>query len=187
MTSLARRGVLKCLPVAAGAVLTGGAASPRAAARQEAGASFPQPETRRTPPHTERLETRLTVAFTEQALPGIGTVTTRTYEGTIPGPTLRVRPGDSLEITHVNALPPNDEAAQHDMNIPHHFNTFNLHTHGMHVDPTGEADNIYRTFEPSETPGAPPPTAVSSTSRRIIRPARSGTTRTITAPRRPSC
>lgn len=98
-----------------------------------------------------------------------------------------MRPGDSLEITHVNALPPNDGAAQHDMNIPHHFNTFNLHTHGMHVDPTGEADNIYRTFEPSETPGAPPPTAVSSRSRRIIRPARSGTTRTITAPRRPSC
>ncbi|WP_327183656.1 multicopper oxidase family protein [Streptomyces sp. NBC_01334] len=154
MTSLARRGVLKCLPVAAGAVLTGGAASPRAAARPEAGASFPQPETRRTPPHTGRLETRLTVAFTEQALPGAGTVTTRTYEGTIPGPTLRVRPGDSLEITHVNALPPNAEAARHDMNVPHHFNTFNLHTHGMHVDPTGEADNIYRTFEPSETPGS---------------------------------
>ncbi|WP_405768204.1 multicopper oxidase domain-containing protein [Streptomyces sp. NBC_00080] len=154
MTSLARRGVLKCLPVAAGAVLAGGAASPRAAARQEAGASFPQPETRRTPPHTDRLETRLTVAFTEQEFPGVGTVTTRTYEGAVPGPTLRVRPGDSLEITHVNALPPNGGAAQHDMNVPHHFNTFNLHTHGMHVDPTGEADNIYRTFEPSETPGS---------------------------------
>ncbi|KQX83228.1 hypothetical protein ASD48_08545 [Streptomyces sp. Root1310] len=146
--------MLKCLPVAAGAVLTGVAASPRAAARQEAGAFFPQPEIRRTPPHTGRLETRLTVAFTEQALPGAGTVTTRTYEGRIPGPTLRVRPGDSLEITHVNALPPNGGTAQHDMNIPHHFNTLNLHTHGMHVDPTGEADNIYRTFEPSETPGS---------------------------------
>ncbi|MET8168583.1 multicopper oxidase domain-containing protein [Streptomyces sp. NPDC005329] len=157
MTSLARRGVLKCLPVAAGAVVTGMAASPRAVARQETDPSFPQPETRRTAPDTGRLETRLTVGFTEQVIPGVGTVTTRTYEGTIPGPTLRVRPGDSLEITQVNALPPNADAthadAMHqDMNIPHDFNTFNLHTHGLHVDPTGEADNIYRTFEPSETP-----------------------------------
>ncbi|MFD9430434.1 multicopper oxidase family protein [Streptomyces sp. NPDC060002] len=162
MTSLARRGVLKCLPVAAGAVLTGMAASPRAVARQEADEaepSFPQPQTRRTPPHTGRLETRLTVGFTEQTLPGVGTVTTRTYEGTIPGPTLRVRPGDTLEITQVNALPPNAGTAHAEetpqgMNVPHHFNTFNLHTHGLHVDPTGEADNIYRAFEPSDTPGA---------------------------------
>ncbi|WP_406008324.1 multicopper oxidase domain-containing protein [Streptomyces sp. NBC_00637] len=155
MTSLARRGVLKCLPVAAGAVMTGLAASPRAVARQETAASFPQPEIRGTAPDTGRLETRLTVGFTERMIPGVGTVTTRTYEGTIPGPTLRVRPGDSLEITHVNALPPNDAAAaaHQDMNLPHHFNTFNLHTHGMHVDPTGESDNIYRVFEPSDTAG----------------------------------
>lgn len=165
MTSpLARRGVLKCLPVVAGAVVTGGATTSHAAAspatashavaREGAGPVFPQPEIRRTPPSkgAGRLDTRLTVEFTERVVAGVGSVATRTYEGSIPGPTLRVRPGDTLEITHVNALPPNTGMHQ-DINIPHHFNTFNLHTHGMHVDPTGDADNVFRAFEPADTQG----------------------------------
>ena len=31
----------------------------------------------------------------------------RSYEGMIPGPTLRVRPGDVLRIRLINDLPPN--------------------------------------------------------------------------------
>ncbi len=31
----------------------------------------------------------------------------RTYEGKVPGPTLRMKPGDTLRITLVNDLPPN--------------------------------------------------------------------------------
>ncbi|MEV1062301.1 multicopper oxidase domain-containing protein [Streptomyces sp. NPDC050263] len=72
----------------------------------------------------------------------------------MPGPTLRVRAGDSLEITQVNALPPNTAGMHADVNVPHHFNTFNLHTHGMHGDPTGDADNVYRAFEPAAAGGA---------------------------------
>ncbi|MFC4502649.1 MULTISPECIES: multicopper oxidase family protein [Streptomyces] len=154
MSALHRRGVLKGLPVAAGVAVAGLAAGPRAVARSGNDPAFPQPEKRASLPDTGRLRTRLTVAFTEQVLPGVGKVLTRTYEGTIPGPTLRVRPGDTMEITHVNALPPNTGAMHEDMNIPHHFNTFNLHTHGMHVDPTGESDNVFRAFEPAETAGA---------------------------------
>ncbi|MEH0512646.1 MULTISPECIES: multicopper oxidase family protein [unclassified Streptomyces] len=166
MTSLARRDVLKCLPVVAGAAVTGTAVTGTAAARAagsrgsalraDADAGFPQPETRRADPDTGRLATRLTVAFTELAVPGVGSVLTRAYEGSVPGPTLRVRPGETLEIMQVNALPPNAEAmreAHPDMNVPHHFNTFNLHTHGMHVDPSGEADNVFRAFEPAAVPG----------------------------------
>ena len=50
-----------------------------------------------------------------------------TYNGTTPGPTLRVRPGDVLSITLVNRL---GEAT-------------NLHTHGLHVSPSGHADNVF--------------------------------------------
>ncbi|MDQ0961062.1 FtsP/CotA-like multicopper oxidase with cupredoxin domain [Streptomyces sp. B4I13] len=174
MTSLARRDVLKCLPVVAGAAVTGAvgsgaagsgaavaapgvaldAGATRAAVRAVGGAGFPQPETRRADPDTGRLVTRLTVAFTELAVPGVGRVLTRTYEGSVPGPTLRVRPTETLEITQVNALPPDTATTHHeDVNVPHHFNTFNLHTHGLHVDPEGESDNVFRSFEPAGAPG----------------------------------
>ncbi|MFD5267904.1 multicopper oxidase family protein [Streptomyces sp. NPDC058335] len=153
MTALPRRGVLKSLPLAAGAVLTAPTPGAHAVSRRRDDHVFPEPETRRTPPRTNSLTTQLTVGFSEQALPGVGTIRTRTYEGAIPGPTFRVRPGDGLEITHVNALPPDTAAPHHDINIPHGFNTFNLHTHGMHVDPTGDADNVFRAFEPAEVPG----------------------------------
>ncbi|WP_460062736.1 multicopper oxidase family protein [Streptomyces sp. YKOK-I1] len=157
MASVPRRGVLKGLPLAAGAAIAGRATGAHADAlpttRTAAGTPFPQPATRTVRPRPRRLETRLTVGFTEQRLPGVGTVLTRTYDGSLPGPTLRVRPGDSLHITHVNALPPNPAPAHHDsgMNVPHGFNTFNLHLHGMHVAPTGEADNVFRSFEPAAT------------------------------------
>ncbi|MCQ9132939.1 multicopper oxidase family protein [Streptomyces hilarionis] len=153
MTALSRRGVLKSLPLAAGAVVAAGAASPPAAARQAADPPFPEPETRSSSPDTGRLTTRLTVRFTDLDVPGVGRVSTRTYEGTVPGPTLRVHPGDSLDITQVNALPANGDATHEEMNLPHHFNSFNLHTHGMHVDPTGEADNVFRVFEPAAVRG----------------------------------
>lgn len=50
------------------------------------------------------------------------------YEGSIPGPTLRVRPGDRLEIQLANNLGGRDT---------------NLHVHGMHVSPEGNGDNIF--------------------------------------------
>jgi FtsP/CotA-like multicopper oxidase with cupredoxin domain len=52
-----------------------------------------------------------------------------TYNGGTPGPTLRVRPGDVLTVTLVNHL---DEPTS-------------LHTHGLHVSPTGAGDNPFVT------------------------------------------
>ncbi|MFI8964996.1 multicopper oxidase family protein [Streptomyces sp. NPDC053493] len=93
------------------------------------------------------MEQTLDVRFTEVAVPGYGPITTRTYNGTIPGPTLRVRGGQTLRLTHVNGLPPNPPSAG-GHNTPHHPNSFNLHTHGMHVSPSGLADNVMREFAP---------------------------------------
>ncbi|GAA3642312.1 hypothetical protein GCM10022267_31220 [Lentzea roselyniae] len=110
---------------------------------------FPQPSARTSA--GGRLETTLRVGFAKNRIRGLGTIVTRAYEGSIPGPTLRVRPGDKLVLNQLNLLPPNpDQDHVHDHNTPHHFNTFNLHTHGLHVDPGGIADNVFRSFTPRD-------------------------------------
>ena len=57
------------------------------------------------------------------------------YNGTSPGPTLRVAPGDVLRVTLANHLD----------------DTTNLHTHGLHVSPKGNGDNVFRMVEPGQS------------------------------------
>jgi FtsP/CotA-like multicopper oxidase with cupredoxin domain len=57
-----------------------------------------------------------------------------TYNGTVPGPTWRINPGDVLEIRVVNEL-----------GAP-----TNLHTHGLAVSPQGNGDNPFVTIGPGE-------------------------------------
>ena len=73
-----------------------------------------------------------------------------TFEGTIPGPTLEVNPGDRLSILIANDLPLNP-ANERGGFFPHDENTLNLHTHGLTVSPLGIADNIYREMKPGTT------------------------------------
>lgn len=54
------------------------------------------------------------------------------YNGMVPGPTLRARPGDTIVITLRNGL---DQPT-------------NLHTHGLHVSPEGTSDNIFHMIDP---------------------------------------
>jgi FtsP/CotA-like multicopper oxidase with cupredoxin domain len=75
----------------------------------------------------------------------------RTYEGTIPGPTLRVKPGDVLRIKLINDLPPNRDPAPVIHSLPHQFNTTNFHSHGLHVSPSGISDNAMRIMEPGKS------------------------------------
>ena len=72
------------------------------------------------------------VAAAAQVPWGAGSRYALTYNGTTPGPTLRLRPGDVLMITLRNQL---DRPT-------------NLHTHGLHVSPDGSADNIFVMVEP---------------------------------------
>jgi FtsP/CotA-like multicopper oxidase with cupredoxin domain len=58
-----------------------------------------------------------------------------TYNGSLPGPTLWVRPGDTLSVTLTNQL---DDPT-------------NLHTHGLHVSPEGSGDNVFRRIDPGAT------------------------------------
>ena len=78
-------------------------------------------------------------------------VTTFTYDNVLPGHTWEVSPGDTLRIDLVNDLPPLPHADPVDLTRPHAWTTTNLHTHGLHVSPAGNADNVFLSIEPGET------------------------------------
>jgi len=63
-----------------------------------------------------------------------GTRWALTYNGSTPGPTLRVRPGDVVKVTLENRLD----------------SPTNLHTHGLHISPEGDSDNVFVMVHPGE-------------------------------------
>ncbi|CAH0516006.1 unnamed protein product [Peronospora belbahrii] len=107
-------------------------------------------------PELEPLETRVSIngelhtgiTVTEK-LVNNGPIAfyTRAYENSVPGPLLVLKPGDVLNIHLVNNLGPN-EPGEWTRNTMHEPNNTNLHFHGMHVDPTGFEDNIFRIVTP---------------------------------------
>jgi FtsP/CotA-like multicopper oxidase with cupredoxin domain len=94
----------------------------------------PPGEDLREPPVIESRDGRLSVTLT--AAPGTRIAGRDTaalgYNGSSPGPTIRVRPGDLLSIRLVNGL---DRPT-------------NLHTHGLLVSPGGNGDNPFVRVEP---------------------------------------
>lgn len=72
------------------------------------------------------LETQLTARRGAVNVAG-QSIELMSYNDQIPGPRLEVRPGDTVRLTLDNQL---SEAT-------------NLHFHGLHVSPTGNADNIF--------------------------------------------
>lgn len=80
------------------------------------------------------LEVAMTAVAGATKLAG-RTVRAAGYDGRVPGPTLRVRPGDRMVITLRNAL----------------AETTNLHTHGLLVSPQGNGDNPFVEIEPGES------------------------------------
>lgn len=91
------------------------------------------------------LATSLTVQYGDNVI-GNDKVRLRSYEGKLVGPTLRVRPGDTLRVAFRNDLPGDPDAAPHahhsNTENPAVFNDTNLHTHGLHVSPRDPADNV---------------------------------------------
>ncbi|WP_295016082.1 multicopper oxidase family protein [uncultured Micrococcus sp.] len=79
---------------------------------------------------------------------GARTAHVQAFNGSLPGPTLRVRPGDTLRVAMTNGL---DDPT-------------NLHVHGLHVSPQDNGDNPFVSIAPGETfdyeyvlPGDHPP------------------------------
>jgi FtsP/CotA-like multicopper oxidase with cupredoxin domain len=92
----------------------------------------------------------LTVKYGDNVI-GECPVHLRSYNGKLVGPTLRARPGDTLRITLVNKLPSDDGEMHHVMNTIGDLNHTNLHTHGLHVSPAGNSDNVLLDIAPNET------------------------------------
>jgi FtsP/CotA-like multicopper oxidase with cupredoxin domain len=61
--------------------------------------------------------------------------TALSYNGGLPGPTLRLQPGDRLQVQLVNRL----------------SDPTNLHVHGLHVSPDGNSDNPFVKIDPGTT------------------------------------
>lgn len=81
------------------------------------------------------------------------TVNMRSYNGCPSGPTISIKPGNTLKLNFTNNLPlnPNDGTcpSQPDHVTPHCFNNTNIHTHGLHISPSGSADNVLIALPPS--------------------------------------
>jgi hypothetical protein len=74
---------------------------------------------------------------------------TRGY-ATIPGPTIRVTPGESLHLELFNNLSSNNQFSQGE-NEYGYLNTTSLHTHGLHVSPAAWSDNVFSDVYPNAT------------------------------------
>src|SRR5262245_31113859 len=93
------------------------------------------------PPVLHSVNGVLTATLTESQGPAVvGDTLVQnvwTYNNSYVGPTLGVNPGDLLDLTIVNNLP----AGQ----------TTNLHTHGLHVSPLGNSDDVLLEIQPGES------------------------------------
>lgn len=102
------------------------------------------------------LDTTLTCSVKDVQVAG-RTSLMSVYEGSSPGPTLRVRPGDRLRINLINRLGSHPEGLSPESPficspvsptghaLGEHGSTCdtNLHLHGVHVSPEGNSDNIF--------------------------------------------
>jgi suppressor of ftsI len=92
---------------------------------------FPEPPMRFS--HGGLLETRLRASVSPVMINRHRYVTMN-YEGSYPGPTFILCPGDRLVVHFQNDLP---------------LDT-NLHLHGFHVSPSGSSDNVFLNFPPGQ-------------------------------------
>ena len=124
-------------------------ASPSSGPSLEPSVPLPQPEVETSVDGS--LVTTLRAMEAEVDL-GVGRIV-RTYawNGTLPGRTWEVRGGDTLHVELVNDLPALGEPHVMDMVRPHEWTTTNLHTHGLHVSPEGNGDNVFVSVAPGET------------------------------------
>ena len=104
---------------------------------------FQEPEITKNSTTINLSEDTITVPNIEEgANPGSTyTIIAHLYNCQLPGPTFRVKAGETIELTFNNNLPSNPEGddatcekLQH-ANKPACFNSTNMHFHGLHVSP----------------------------------------------------
>jgi FtsP/CotA-like multicopper oxidase with cupredoxin domain len=91
-----------------------------------------------------------TGALTPQVtrLPVNGTLTDLlTYNGTFPGPLVRLKRGEKWAMRFTNGLPADTSTNV----LGFARGVTNIHTHGWHVSPTGAMDDVMRRFQPGQS------------------------------------
>jgi FtsP/CotA-like multicopper oxidase with cupredoxin domain len=106
-----------------------------------------EPEVRRSANGV--LATRLRCAYAYRDIGGHAPLPAQLRGGL--GPTLRMKPGETLKIRLVNDLPPNRDMLPSNPSHRYHFNNTNLHFHGAHCSPSGIADNVMRSMTPGKS------------------------------------
>ena len=71
-------------------------------------------------------------------------------DGVVPGHTWELRGGDVLTVDLRNRLPELPHRPMMQMDRPHEWTTTNLHTHGLHVSPSGNGDNVFLEIAPGD-------------------------------------
>jgi FtsP/CotA-like multicopper oxidase with cupredoxin domain len=105
------------------------------------GSTFSDPPLANLSRNGNIVETTISTGMAQININGT-TVNMMVYNGSYPAPTIRVKSGDVLRVNFTNGLPADvgTNILGKDMSIT------NLHTHGWHVSPSGNADNIFLKF-----------------------------------------
>ncbi|MGB7415672.1 MAG: multicopper oxidase family protein [Thermosynechococcaceae cyanobacterium] len=130
MRSLNRRQFLALSASSAGAVLLSQCDRDQIQANPELQRNFPKLYTSSNGSLALDLE-----ASTDRIDLGSTSLNVLSYNGQIPGPRIEVQPGDMVRIRFQNNL----------------TEPTNLHYHGLHIPPTGKADNIFLRVASGET------------------------------------
>eukprot|EP01084_Bolivina_argentea_P155588 271139_1 len=78
------------------------------------------------------------------------TFTTRVYDHSLPGPTMKLKRGYKYELTYYNTLPPESADNPSGHNILKDPQTTNLHTHGLHISGEAPSDSVFDIMKPNE-------------------------------------
>jgi FtsP/CotA-like multicopper oxidase with cupredoxin domain len=129
--------LLMSLPAAFGPIGSSAGAAPLSKCHRKAPPiikdGFPEPK--RIYSRGGRLDLKLRSAIGPTTINGERVRAASTYNGQYPGPTLMICSGDRLKVHFVN-----------DLTEP-----TNLHTHGFHVSPSGNHDNVYLDLKPGSS------------------------------------
>ncbi|KAL1520610.1 hypothetical protein AB1Y20_022184 [Prymnesium parvum] len=76
---------------------------------------------------------------------------TRGFNGELTGPTIHVKPGDTLHVHFRNSLSEEGFETKHLHNTYKDIDTSNIHTHGLHVDGLPPGDSVETSILPGQT------------------------------------
>lgn len=134
MAEISRRTLITSVGVGAGALAIGGGALLWASQNKSSTAGSTGREPAILSSSNGALTVDLVASYSEVKL-GDTTAKLKTYNGTSPGPTLVVWPGDVITVNFTNKL----------------GEPTNLHMHGFHVSPMKNSDNVFVEIGDGET------------------------------------